>query len=76
MAFTISPADGFISRLLQQSQAAPVKAPAGNATPAPNTQDQSSISHEARQATQGNNSDRLESKLIDLYNQKGKQAGS
>lgn len=71
MALSILPADGFISRLLQQSQSTPAKAPVSSPTPAPNTQDQTSISQEARQATQGEGNQRLESKLIDLYNQKG-----
>jgi len=71
VALTILPADGFISRLLQQSQSTPAKVPVINPTPAPNVQDQASISQEARQATEGNTNQRLESKLIDLYNQNG-----
>ncbi|WP_236075321.1 hypothetical protein [Mariprofundus sp. EBB-1] len=73
MALSILPADGFITRLLQQSQSTTAKVPAGHSKPAPNVQDQASISQEARQATQGENSNPLESKLIDLYNQKGNQ---
>ena len=79
MALSISPADGFISRLLQQSQNAPTsKAPASSNPQTSNKQDQSSISQEARQAGQTShsaNNQRLESKLIDLYNQKGNKAG-
>ncbi len=79
MALSISPADGFISRLLQQSQNTPTsKAPASSTPQTSNKQDQSSISQEARQAgqtSQAANNQQLESKLIDLYNQKGNKAG-
>lgn len=71
MAMTISPADGFISRLLQQSrQTAPAKAPT-TATSQGFKPDQTSISPEARQAIQGSNHQSMESRLLDLYNQKG-----
>jgi len=76
VALTISPADGFISRLLQQSQSTPARVPHGNPTPASTAQDQTSISQEARQATQGTNNQQLESRLIDLYNQKGNKVDS
>ncbi len=76
MALTILPADGFISRLLQQSQSTPVKVPASAHSHSTSAQDQSSISQEAHQASERSNNQRLESKLIDLYNQKGNQVGS
>ena len=71
MALTILPSDGFITRLLQQAHHTAPKAP-----PASNNQqtakpDQMSISNEARQATETSANHRLESKLMDLYNQKG-----
>lgn len=70
MALTILPSDGFITRLLQQAHHTAPKAP-----PASNQQatkpDQMSISNEARQATESTGNHRLESKLMDLYNQKG-----
>lgn len=72
MALIVSPADGFISRLLQQSrQAAPGKAAANRSAPKP---DQTSISSEARQAMQSTNYQNMESKLMDMYNQKGGRA--
>jgi len=75
VALTISPADGFISRLLQQSQSTPAKATNTNSAPTPtDKQDQTSISQEARQASENSNGN-LESKLIDLYNQKGNNVG-
>ncbi|PIP02464.1 MAG: hypothetical protein COW18_09170 [Zetaproteobacteria bacterium CG12_big_fil_rev_8_21_14_0_65_54_13] len=71
MALTVSPADGFISRLLQQTQqAAPAKAAAGKQAAAPRP-DQTSISAEARQAMQSTGDQNMESRLMDLYNQKG-----
>ncbi len=71
MALTVMPSDGFISRLLQQAhRPAPSVAPQNNqSTPKP---DQMSISDEARQASQPTtSSNRLESKLMEMYNQKG-----
>jgi len=70
VALTVSPADGFISRLLQQTQqAAPARAADGKqAAPRP---DQTSISSEARQAMQSSGNPNMESRLMDLYNQKG-----
>ncbi|MDX8405209.1 MAG: hypothetical protein R8K50_03570 [Mariprofundus sp.] len=71
MALPISPADGFISRLLQQTrQTAPAKVASGSQAPA-SKPDQASISPEARQAMQGTSQQHMESKLMDLYNQKG-----
>jgi len=70
VAFTVSPADGFISRLLQQTQqAAPAKAAASN-QPATKP-DQTTISTDARQAMQSKGNQNMESRLMDLYNQKG-----
>lgn len=74
MSLTISPADGFISRLLQQTrQAAPAKAPA-TTTSSGFKPDQTSISPEARQAIQDSNHQSMESRLLDLYNQKGSRS--
>lgn len=71
MALMVSPADGFISRLLQQQAHPPVsRAPSGSSKPAA-TQDQISISNEARQTAQATSSHQHESKLLELYNQKG-----
>nr|WP_194334968.1 hypothetical protein [Mariprofundus sp. KV] len=64
------PSDGFITRLLQQAHhTAPKVPPASNQQAA--KPDQMSISNEARQATESQGNHRLESKLMDLYNQKG-----
>jgi len=74
MAVTISPADGFISRLIQQTQQASSAKQSAMPPPTANqnaSRDQSSISPEARQAMQGANQQDLESRLLDLYNQKG-----
>ena len=74
MAITVTPADGFISRLLQQThQAASNRNTASTSQQqsSPARQDQASISDEARQATQQNGNHQLESKLMDLYNQRG-----
>lgn len=74
MALTVLPSDGFINRLLQQAHnsAAPKTQPSGQ--PAKSGQDQVSISSEAREATQTSNH-QLESKLMELYNQKGSTKG-
>lgn len=75
MALTVTPADGFISRLLQQTHTTSArKIPAGKAQPAAAKTDQSSISQEARQANQSASHQQMESKLMDLYNQKGRNA--
>jgi len=74
VALTVTPADGFISRLIQQThQSASNRASAQNHRTA-TKQDQASISQAARQASQPTNNQQLESKLMDLYNQKGKSA--
>ena len=74
MALSILPSDGFITRLLQQAhQPAPKAAPTGSNSPTQKP-DQVSISNDARQATESSSTagnHRLESKLMDLYNQKG-----
>ena len=76
MALTVTPADGFISRLLQQTHTSSArKVPTGKAQPAAAKTDQSSISPEARQANQSASHKQLESKLIDLYNQRGNSRG-
>jgi len=74
VALTVTPADGFISRLLQQTHTSARKVPAGKAQPAAVKADQSSISQEARQANQSSSHQQMESKLMDLYNQKGRNA--
>jgi len=78
VALTISPADGFISRLIQQTQqsASAKKTDQHPATGAQGqvSKDQTSISSEARQALQASHNQDMESKLIDLYNQKGSRA--
>jgi len=75
VALTVTPADGFISRLIQQThQAASSRVP-GHSHQSVAKQDQTSISQEARQATHHTDNQQLESRLIDLYNQKGKSAG-
>jgi len=72
VALAISPTDGFISRLLKQEHhAAPVARTDKREAAQP---DQLSISSQARQATQPTGGQRLESRLIDLYNQEGKSA--
>ena len=77
MAISILPSDGFITRLLQQAHHSTPKATApSNSAPAQQP-DQVSISHDARQATETNTpvgNHRLESKLMDLYNQKGESS--
>ncbi|MDQ6992565.1 MAG: hypothetical protein Q9M31_03765 [Mariprofundus sp.] len=71
MALTISPADGFISRLLQQSQSnSPAKAAVVKQAQAQSKADQASISPEAQAAMQNGGSAKADSKLIDMYNQK------
>lgn len=70
MGFSISPVDGFITRLLQQTHQSAAKAPAA-AQPQAQKPDQVSISSEARQAGQVAGNDALESRLMDLYNRKG-----
>lgn len=72
VALTILPSDGFITRLLQQAHhSAPAPSGGGKAPP---KQDQVLISNEARQATQASSGQHLESKLMELYNQKGEGA--
>ena len=71
MALTVMPSDGFISRLLQQAHR-PAPAPAPEASKSSSAADQMSISQEARQSSQSaDNNQRLESKLLEMYNQKG-----
>ncbi len=72
MAFAILPSDGFINRLLQQAQHSAPSALSGGSRAAAQ-QDQMSISNEARQAIQSTGSN-LESQLMELYNQEGKNA--
>ncbi len=72
MALVISPSDGFISRLLKQGQHDVPGAQEAAGKPA--RQDQLSISSQARQAMQTTGDKSPESRLIDLYNQKGKSA--
>jgi len=75
VALTVTPADGFISRLLQQTHQSASSRPTVSPHPvAVAKQDQSSISHEARQTLQNADNSQFESKLIDLYNQKGRKA--
>jgi len=72
VALVISSADGFISRLLKQDHHAMPGAQSSGSKAA--RQDQLSISSQARLATQSTGGHRLESRLIDLYNQEGKNA--
>jgi len=72
VALAISSTDGFISRLLKQEHHAAPAARTDKREPA--QPDQLSISSQARQATQPTGGQRLESRLIDLYNQEGKSA--
>jgi len=71
VALTVHPTDGFINRLLQQSTRSapqPVASKSGDL----GGSDQVSISSEARQATSNAAPDtRLESKLLQMYNQNG-----
>ena len=70
MALTVKPSDGFISRLLQQAhRPAPSEVVETNKS-AP-TSDQMSISQAARDPSQAADNQRLESKLLQMYNQKG-----
>lgn len=72
MAAPISPSNGFITRLLQQTtQNNTIVSQSGNTLGATKA-DQTSISPEARQANKGTANDKLESKLIELYNQNGR----
>ena len=73
MALAILPSDGFINRLLQQAHHSAPSALSGSSRAAAQ-QDQMSISNEARQATQSTSNNNLESKLMELYNQEGKNA--
>ncbi|GAV20464.1 hypothetical protein MMIC_P1430 [Mariprofundus micogutta] len=73
MAITALPSDGFISRLLQQAhRPAPNAAPQSGQPAAKD--DQMTFSNEARQASQPSGSQNLESKLMEMYNQKGKSS--
>ena len=72
VALVISPTDGFISRLLKQGPQAAPGAQSGSSKPA--RQDQLSISTQARQVAQPAGSHHLESRLMELYNQEGKNA--
>ncbi|MFQ5519592.1 MAG: hypothetical protein ACE5E3_06295 [Mariprofundus sp.] len=71
MALTVHPTDGFINRLLQQtSRPSPQQADASSS--ASGDKDQVSISSQARQASAASPPDtRLESKLLQMYNQNG-----
>lgn len=71
MALTVHPTDGFINRLLQQSTLSAPQPAAGKSGEL-GGKDQVSISSEARQATTSSAPDtRLESKLLQMYNQNG-----
>lgn len=74
MALTVHPTDGFINRLLQQTTrtaALPVAEKSGDV----GGKDQVSISSEARQASTPSSPDtRLESKLLQMYNQNGERS--
>jgi hypothetical protein len=71
VALTVHPTDGFINRLLQQStRTAPQ--PTADKGSELGGKDQVSISSQARQATTASAPDtRLESKLLQMYNQNG-----
>ncbi|OIO74802.1 MAG: hypothetical protein AUJ57_01430 [Zetaproteobacteria bacterium CG1_02_53_45] len=71
MALTVLPSDGFISRLLQQAHRPAPSTPPQPQQSAPRP-DQMSISNEARQASHAPGNNSLESKLMEMYNQKGK----
>lgn len=72
MALTVLPSDGFITRLLQQAHHSTPSVPAGNSKPTSHQKpDQMSISNEARQVSENTGNQRLESKLMELYNKKG-----
>ena len=73
MAAPIQPSNGFITRLLQQTTPAASPSSAGTEQRSSAKPDQLSISHEARQAQSGTPNHRLESKLLELYNQKGEK---
>jgi len=71
VALTVHPTDGFINRLLQQSSRSAPQ-PVANESSDLGGKDQVSISSEARQATTVSTPDtRLESKLLQMYNQNG-----
>lgn len=70
MALTVKPSDGFISRLLQQAHKPAVSTVAEAPKAAPSS-DQVSISQTARDSSQATDNQRLESKLLQMYNQKG-----
>ncbi len=71
VALTVHPTDGFINRLLQQSTRSAPQPLASNSSEL-GGKDQVSISSEARQATSASAPDtRLESKLLQMYNQNG-----
>lgn len=74
MALTVHPTDGFINRLLQQTtRTAPQ--PAAEKSGDLGARDQVSISPEARQVTTSLSPDaRLESKLLQMYNQNGESS--
>lgn len=73
MASPISPSNGFITRLLQQTTHTPTKSAVDKHEAPASKPDQTSISQEARQAASNADSNKqVESKLIELYNQKGK----
>ncbi len=72
MALTVQPSDGFINRLLQQAHHASPKSTASS-QPSSAGKDQVSISSQARNAGEAElaSNHQLESKLMELYNQKG-----
>jgi len=71
VALTVHPTDGFINRLLQQS-ARPAPQPVAERGGDMGGKDQVSISPEARSASTVSSPDtRLESKLLQMYNQNG-----
>ena len=72
MALPVLPSNGFITRLLQQTTQTPTVNAQKSSEKAAEKADQTSISNEARQANNAvDNNPQLESKLIELYNQKG-----
>ena len=80
MALPVLPSNGFITRLLQQTNPSPAASTPATSDKVTAKPDQTSISDEARQASKssGNaqeSNTQLESKLIELYNQKGQGQG-
>jgi len=71
VALTVHPTDGFINRLLQQTARSALQTER-NKEGDLGGRDQVSISSQARQASTASSPDtRLESKLLQMYNQNG-----